>query len=456
MGKRTGAPHQQTLLAAVTWSHGLLDQEQKILFRRLSVFSGGFDLDAAEAVGAGTPVEFADVVGLLTGLVEKSLVVADAGTTGRARYRFLETLREFALARLVESGEDGDVRRRHALQYRALAEDSEHKFRGPDAGTWLARHDEDHDNARSAMVWALDSDPEVAFCLATEWSWYRLQRGHLTEARQSLDIALRHSDRVEINSHIDALRAAATLAQYQGDDPEADRMFKEAANLLGNEMSERSATILIGLGNVAKDRRDFERANEYFGRAVSVARQCGALHRQAAALGNLGNCALEGDQQDLVKARDYFEKAVAIFEQVGDAKAAALGYVNLSSIEIEDGRHDAASSLLRSALDVYTRLADPRLTADAISNFSALAAGRGQPERALILGGASVALAEALGTPPGPWWKLQLVNYWHRMRGLLDPVDAEAAWEKGRRMTIEDAVTLALSDHDRLPKELAR
>ena len=133
-GKRTGTPRQQTLLAAVTWSHDLLDEGQQILLRRLSVFSGGFDLDAAETVGAGGSVEVADVLSVLTGLVEKSLVVAEEGVGGRARYRLLETLREFARARLIEAGEEHEVIRSHALYYADLVDDSERKSRGSNGG----------------------------------------------------------------------------------------------------------------------------------------------------------------------------------------------------------------------------------------------------------------------------------------------------------------------------------
>jgi predicted ATPase/DNA-binding SARP family transcriptional activator len=444
-GKRKGTPRQQTLLAAVTWSHDLLDDGQKILFRRLSVFSGSFDLDAAEAVGAGGSVEVADVLDVLTGLIEKSLVVAGEGSAGRARYRLLETLSVFARARLIEAGEDEEVRRRHALNYLDLVDDSEHQFRGPGAEAWFDRLDEDHDNARSALAWALQANPELATRLATSWSWYRFGRGHLSEGRKSLATVLRDSNQVSKDVSIDALRAAGTLALFQGDLDDAGRLYEEAWLLQGEEATERSATILIGLGNVASDRSDWAAAGAFYLQALDIARQCGAVGRQAAALGNLGEIALR--KHDLPAARSLTEQAIALDKQAGERKMGAVGLVILAHVAMEEGGIDEALSLLRAALEVFTQFRDPLFTANTIAAFGVLAATQQQPERALRLGGAGTALKEKIGSgdvfAPAKAWS---EGHWALMRELLPPAAAEAAWESGKRMSLEEAVSYALSD----------
>ena len=444
-GKRTGTPRQQTLLAAVTWSHDLLDEGQRILLRRLSVFSGGFDLDAAETVGAGGSVEVADVLSVLTALVEKSLVVADAGTGGRARYRLLETLREFARARLIEAGEQYEVIRSHALYYADLVDDSERKSRGSDGEAWLNGLDEDHDNARSALNWALGRDPQIAARLAIGWSWYQLARGHITEGRESLVKVVDDSQNVSTDLRSDALRSAATLAFFQGDHADTDRLYKEAWILQGDESSERAASILIGIGNVAFDRADWSAARASYERALVIASDCGSVDRQASALGNIGECAIwEGD---LPAARSLLTQSIALYEKAGDRRMGAVAEKNLAYVAMVEGRMDEALAILRAVLTVFTQFNDPLFAATTIESFSEAAAIQQQSERALRLGGAATALKEKIGSgnvfPPE---KARSEGLWARMRELLPPGAGAAAWETGKQMSLEEAVDYALSD----------
>ena len=446
-GNRRGVPRQQTLLAAVSWSHGLLDDRQKVLFRRLAVFSGGLDLEAAEAVTADASVEAGDVLQFLSGLVEKSLVVAGEGSDGRARYRLLETLREFARARLIEAGEDQEVERRHAHRYLDLVDDSEHKIKGSGAEEWLNHMDEDHDNVRTALAWAwaLEGDPELATRLATGLSWYRLYRGHLSEGRQALVAVLSASNQVSDDLRIDALRAEGTLAFFQGDLDDAGRLYEQAWVLQGEEATERSATILIGRGNVGADQSDWAAARTFYERALEVARQCGAVDRQAAALTNLGLCATW--EHDLPAARRLKEQALALYERSGERKMSASVLASLAQVAIEEGRIDEAKEQLRAALLVFTQFKDPLLIAQAIEDVGEVAAIQELPERALRLAGAATAHKDRIGSRDVfPLAKARREGHWARMRQLLPPATAEAAWESGKRMTLDGAISYALSD----------
>ena len=175
-------PRHQTLRAMIDWSYELLDDAEKALFARLSVFAGGWTLAAAEAVCGGEPIAKDEVVYVLIGLIEQSLVVADEDGD---RYRMLETVREYANVKLVECGEPDAVRQRHRDYFLALAEDAEPRLAGPEQGAWLQRLDEEHDNSRSALDWSLaeaGSEGGLRLCGALQRYW--VTRGHLSEGRE--------------------------------------------------------------------------------------------------------------------------------------------------------------------------------------------------------------------------------------------------------------------------------
>jgi predicted ATPase len=149
-------PRQQTLKGTLDWSYDLLYEPERLLFRRLSTFAGGWTLEASEAVGAGGGVAEGEVLDLLSGLVEKSLVIVRGGDPGGARYRLLEPVRQYALDKLEEGGEAEEARRRHAEFFLALAEQTVTEMRGPEQAAWLDRLEAEHDNLRGALSWALE------------------------------------------------------------------------------------------------------------------------------------------------------------------------------------------------------------------------------------------------------------------------------------------------------------
>jgi predicted ATPase len=168
-------PRHRTLGATLDWSHELLAEPERKLFGRLSVFAGGWTLEAAEAVGAGEGIEGEDILDLLSRLVDKSLVVAEAGSEGALRYRMLEPVRQYGQERLGESGEEAErVRERHAEHYLALAEQAEPELMGADRASWLRRLGIEHANLRVALRWALGPEgarPEERAELGSGWRW---------------------------------------------------------------------------------------------------------------------------------------------------------------------------------------------------------------------------------------------------------------------------------------------
>ncbi|HEU4752959.1 MAG TPA: AAA family ATPase, partial [Armatimonadota bacterium] len=181
-GSRTALPRQQTLRALVDWSHDLLDSDERSLLARLSVFAGGWTPEAAAAVCGAPPLEAGCIQGTVTRLAEKSLVTPAAGE----RCGMLETIRLYAAERLAASGEEDALRRRHLDHFLAVAQEGERGLEGPGQQFWLARLEEDHENLRAALRFALETDPRAALRLSGSLWWFWRRRGHFQEGREWL------------------------------------------------------------------------------------------------------------------------------------------------------------------------------------------------------------------------------------------------------------------------------
>jgi predicted ATPase/class 3 adenylate cyclase len=220
---------QQTLRAAIAWSHDLLRFEDQVAFRRLGVFSGGFTLEAAERVLAQTPDPWIDPLDAVSVLVEQSLIRTEEDALGETRYRMLETVRAFALEELARSGEDDAVRAAHARWVDAFARDADEHVLGPDSGDWLSRYEREHDNVRAAIAWAIEHDPLDLGLRVPEsvWRFWEL-RGHYTEARGWLERALASGSESSPKLRALALDGLGNIAWRQGDLLAATQALEES------------------------------------------------------------------------------------------------------------------------------------------------------------------------------------------------------------------------------------
>jgi predicted ATPase/class 3 adenylate cyclase len=249
-GSRTALPRQQTLRAAVDWSHDLLSSAEQALFRRLSVFTGGFDLEAVEEVCRGEMLAGEDILDLLAQLVDKSLVVADPLEDGRIRYGLHETLRQYGQEKLIAAGEADDAHGGHLRYFLILAEEASSRAGRLDPNPpWLQRQEREHDNFRAALDWAGAHDPEAQLRLAgaLAWFWY-LHSTHMSEGRERLAEALvQRGGRTPIVAR--ALWGASLLACWQGDTEGARPMAEESLSMwreLGDDQGEADALEAIG------------------------------------------------------------------------------------------------------------------------------------------------------------------------------------------------------------------
>ena len=230
-GGRTADPRHRTLRATLEWSHELLSEPERTLFRRLSVFAGGWTLEAAEEVCSGEGIEQDDVLDILSKLVDKSLVVAEAspGVEGELRYRMLEPIRQYGQERLEESGEADATRDRHAASFLALAEKAGPELRGPRQVMWLKRLDTEQGQRAGAMRWLLgkgESQTAARIGWALWLFWW--MHGHFTEGRRWMEEALAKGSAMPASLRAKALFVAGTMADGQADRRSAEPLLEES------------------------------------------------------------------------------------------------------------------------------------------------------------------------------------------------------------------------------------
>ena len=289
-GARTALPRQQTMRAAVQWSHDLLSEPERLLFRRLSVFAGGWTMEAAEAICTGGGLEEWDVMDLLSSLVAKSLVQADDTEAGGFRYRMLETLREYSLEQLETSPDGSLVYARHEEYFLSLAEQAEPELRGAQQQIWGDRLGAEQDNFRAALDRATGFDARLRLATALQRFW--LMRGFTREGRNWLEDTLRQASEsgsaIEGTVHAHALTAAGILAWSQGD-YDVSWGFHEQGLALYQQQGDESgiAKTQMNLGIVADYREDYETARRNYETALAAYREIGDRSRTAFALVNL-------------------------------------------------------------------------------------------------------------------------------------------------------------------------
>ena len=483
-GARDLPERQRTMRATLDWSHDLLSEPEKDLFARLSVFAGGFDLEAAETVGEDRRSDEGDVLLLLGRLVEQSLVLAEPGKVdGGLRYRMLEPVRQYALEKLEEGDERDETRRRHARYYLALAERARPELKGPDQSSWLDRLEAEMDNLRAALGWSLDrGDVEVALRMVAELWWFWYKRGHLNEGRRWLEEALGKSvspTGAPTPARAEALNGAGVMARNQADFEQAQTWLEESLALqreLGDERG--AADVLVNLGTVALDRGDYPRSAALFEESLSLRRKLGdrwgialALNNlgvvarargdlaEAASLGeeglgmfralgdragvamvlsNLGKVAEEGDAP--AEAAEFYGESLALYRELGEKKSIALLGCRLGGISSIRGDHARAEALYDESLRLHGELGDRLGICQDLEGVAAMRAARGRPDSAARLWAAAEALRERIGAPPKRPERARYEPLVAKAREALGEEDFAKAWAEGRNLTPERAL----------------
>jgi predicted ATPase len=430
-GRRDAEARQQTLRATIEWSYDLLDEGERRLFARLSIFAGGCTVEAAESVVDAD-------LDTLQSLVDKSLVRFADG-----RFSMLETIRQFARERLEEASEAEDVRRRRAAYFVELGELAKPELRAWGSSVWFDRLEAEHDNVRAVLGEALEHGrAEVALRLGGAVWLFWLARGFWSEGRRWLESALAAGAESEPRLRFDALWGAGLLAVWQ-DDLErglavADELFALSAET--DSTSVRAVACDIA-GLVADARGDWDSAAQLYAETAQLARELGDSWLLAIAVNNLGNVAL--NRGDYERALELFEESLASGREGQDQDRVARALVNLGLTTLMLGDVTRTGALMRDAL---TAARDIGLVEGFIGGFVGLGAAyaREDPDRAARLIGRADKLCEETGS--------DLHNIEGRIRAetteeLLAKLGKDAyaaAYTEGRALTLEGALALAL------------
>jgi predicted ATPase/DNA-binding CsgD family transcriptional regulator len=482
-GSRTAPLRHQTLESAVAWSYDLLAPDDRHLFDRLSVFGGGFALDAVEAVCG---LESQSVVSGLAHLIHQSLVTANSDDAGDRRYSLLETLRAYGRARLRERGEATLLRQRLTAWVLARAEEAGAALRGPGQAHWLPWAEREHANVRSALDWAVtsgDADTALRLVGALWWSW--LLHDRWTEGHEWLERALSMPGadlRTLVRGR--ALQGAATTAGLRGQHALAQTLIDECFSLargLGDDellLAGHSAQALLlqqqgeteaaqqhvqamlelarRLGRPWYEARaaefvasralrsgDLTAAAAQLSQALNLARLAGDAWNVAMLLGQLGD--VERMRGTHPRAAPLYQESIRLFQSLGlredPSRVHNLGFVALA--EHQTGR---AATLFLDALRVFRRVGDPRGVADCLIGLGCVRAAERRPAEAARLFGAGDAALEAVGSKVWPSNRADY-QHWERIARVAMGTHAWAeAWTSGRAIGVETIVDEALSE----------
>ncbi len=509
-GHRTALPRQQTLTALIDWSYDLLSNDERTLLARLSVFAGGWTLEAAERVcgsdellelvNIGGPTQYSSaqplqdsqvrrglpsrqsskprrrferlrrsegvrwseglegferlghsILDLLTQLVDKSLVVAEEHEDGVGRYRLLETLRQYGRVKLDKSGETDATRARHTAYYLSVVEEAEPNLVGPEQVAWFEKLETEHDNLRAALE----------FCSKVEAD----QPGQVADV---------------------GLRLAGSLSRFwfvRGYFVEGREWISTFLNLADGRTRERGRA-LTGFGRLALNQWDRDAARSSLEEALSIQEELGDGSGAATSLLCLG--VLSAEAEDYHKADDLFERSLSLNRELGDHRGASMALINLANTAIFQKRWARARTLLDESLAVSTEISDTHGIATSLNNlghvasmqedFSSahayfmsslalckdlgfkagiadcteelakLAAKQSLPHRASLLFAAADNLREELNLPLPPGERQVCDEHLAVVRTLMDDKEFEQAWSEGQALTLDQAVAYALDD----------
>jgi predicted ATPase/DNA-binding SARP family transcriptional activator/Tfp pilus assembly protein PilF len=412
-GHRAALPRQKTIRALIDWSYDLLTEKEKALLLRLSVFAGGWSLEAVESICADSETEGPEarsfpllsrenLFDVLTALTDKSLVAYEA-LPGGARYRMLETVRQYARDRLAESGETLAWRRRHRDYFLALAEEGNQKLRGPEQAQWLHTLEIEHDNLRQALRLCLEAGDaaETGLRLGAALQRFWQTRGHLTEGRECLRALLtRPEAAARTRARAAALNGAGRLASKQGDYASTRSLLEEGFDIF-RELGDRQgcAYSLVELGAMAWNQGDYASARSLLAEALEPLREARDQQGIATALGI--QALVAWNQGDYASARALQEEELGLRRAVGDFHGIANTLGNQGLVDCALGNYASARSLHEESIEMFRELGDRQGTAHSLCNLATVFWHQGDYPTFIALQEESLEIRRQLGDRRG-------------------------------------------------------
>jgi tetratricopeptide (TPR) repeat protein len=426
---------------AIAWSFDLLEENEKILFRRLAVFAGGFTIEAVESICSTDEI---DALNCLTSLIENSLIVQTETAEGESRFRLLEVVREYAHEVLNSNGERNLIKQKHAAFYLAFAKEAEPKLYGEQTTKWLNRLEEEHNNIRAALSWSVINDVKTAISLAGAIRRFWILHNHLKEGRKWQELALEQGNDVPADAHFKLLHGIGQAALYQGDGETARKIFEE--NLARGKAANDLRQIALsnrGLGGAAKQKGDLAAARKYIEDGLKISREADDKFGIAVSLNNLGDLARM--ENDFKAARSLLEEALSLSRELGNKEGICGSLNNLGAAAYGEGDYKPAHAHFTEAIAIGQKLGDKVSVSYSLDGFAALAVKKRNFNCAAQLAGAAEHLRESLGFDTEPAERLFREAYIIELHSATDGKSLTEARGQGHNLKIEKAVKLALT-----------
>lgn len=495
-GPRDLPARQQTLNKTLQWSIDLLSEDEKRLFERLSIFSGGGTLEAIQSIC--TNGISGNISSLLSGLVHKNLVLPRERVDGKIHFILLETIRQFNQDRLKNQGQLESLSKLHAEYFTRLAQKAEPHLSGADQVRWLEMLEVEHDNMRSALEWCQTAKgaAELGLNLAGSLESFWGTRGYFSEGRRYLALVLsRPGASMRTVARAKALHAAGLLAYLQSSYPETRLLLEEGLSIYRElDISDHQAlaNALITLGDMETELGNYDIAFEFMNEALEIMRELNNIRGIARALWQLGGCAVRPGKYD--QAIHYFDEALIYLRKIGDRGQTSIALSGLAEVAIRQGDFERAAILEEESISMRREIKDPWGIAVSLGNFAWISLRQGDLDQALNLLRESLTLRRDIGDKGGGAWCLEKLaeialligqkksnqnyrEYYHRaaklfgaaeamrepVESMIDLVDQPEynrhvevihkqlgeptfmkAWAEGREMSMEKAIEYAL------------
>jgi non-specific serine/threonine protein kinase len=441
-GSRIAPSRQQTLRATLDWSYELLTETERELFRQLSVFAGGFTLEALESVALLDSNE--SILDALSRLVDKSLLLVEQ--QDQPRYQFLEPIRQYARDKLNETGESNLIQDRHLNYYLRVAEETEPYLYGAGQQDWKNRLELDHDNLRVALAWSLESDQiEAGLKMAGALAWFWLSKGHLSEGNLWLEKLLASGIGTQGKERAKALRASSILSTATGDYIRAIAFAESSVKLyreIGDDQGVGLALIDLGASLYHEGKR--EEAVESFEEGLRLLRATGERWGIAYALVWLGDPLFR--MGNIERAAISWEESLRISQELGDHNLIAWSLGGLADVARLRADYKRATGMFREALSLYLSSGDKIGPPFSMEALGLIAAALGDAKRAARLWGAASAWREAINEPLSLIYQKDYAAYITQARTQLGEEVYASAWSEGHAMSPEQAIALALEE----------
>jgi non-specific serine/threonine protein kinase len=451
-GNRSALPRQQTLRATIDWSHDLLSEAERVLFRRLAVFAGGFTLHAAESICSHDELKRSEVLDLLGRLVDKSLVVVDS-TRGQTRYRFLETIREYGFEKLKDAGEETLVRDHHLEFFMRLAVETEPHLYAPEQTEWFARTDAEIDNLRAALDWSITGTEEnetrirngLQLVGVLSWFW---QKGYSYEFSERLKNMLSHTTAdMQTIARARALIAEGFLHWSLGNFVEARPYLVEALEIARNHEDKLTlGWALVHLGTVLSALEEYNLAQSLLEECVAITKGFRNVGITVAgmALSFLGDIYMVRNNE--VHAREVYEEGIKLLRETNNSNNLAYAVRRFGYLALKEADYKRANVLFRESLIRNQELGHQIGITAAIAGLAELAQAVGKFSRAAQLYGIIEGRLAVLSLPLYITDQVEFNRGISALRARLDEKTCAKFWKKGKTMSFDKAIAFALGE----------